>query len=261
MAAEPRHAAPGRLLAWRRPVLAATAATTAVGALLVSSPGLLGNLDPADRPTPRAAGRSDTASAPVVTPLAPTTPVPAPSGSDAPAVPPARTPEAASRSSRATTTPTPTPTGGRSTTPAGTPTRSSTPSPAASGWAASQGAEVVRLVNLERAAAGCAPLRVDARIARAAQLHSEDMAAQDYLSHTSRDGRTAADRMRAQGYPDGSAENIAAGQRNAVAVVRAWMDSAGHRANILDCDNRATGVGAARGGSYGTYWTQDFGRT
>ncbi|HET6966681.1 MAG TPA: CAP domain-containing protein [Ornithinibacter sp.] len=121
-------------------------------------------------------------------------------------------------------------------------------------------AEVVRLVNLARADAGCSPVRVDSRLTTAARLHSEDMARQAYFSHTSLDGRTPWDRMRAQGYTSGSAENIAAGQKTAAAVMTAWMNSPGHRANILACSSRGIGVGVGYGGPYGTYWTQDFGR-
>lgn len=121
-------------------------------------------------------------------------------------------------------------------------------------------AEVVRLVNVARAGAGCAPLRVDSRLTAAARLHSEDMARQDYFSHTSLDGRSPWDRIEAQGYTAGSGENIAAGYTTPAAVMTAWMNSAGHRANILACSSRAIGVGIGYGGSYGTYWTQDFGR-
>lgn len=120
--------------------------------------------------------------------------------------------------------------------------------------------EVVRLVTVARAAAGCGPVRVERRLATAARLHSEDMARQSYFSHTSLDGRSPWDRIKAQGYTEGSAENIAAGYSTAAAVMDGWMNSPGHRANILDCKNRAIGVGIGRGGSYGTYWTQDFGR-
>jgi uncharacterized protein YkwD len=119
--------------------------------------------------------------------------------------------------------------------------------------------EVVRLVNVERARAGCAAVHVDARLATAARLHSEDMAGQDYFSHTSLDGRSPWDRIRAQGYAYGSAENIAAGYSTPAAVMAGWMNSAGHQANILNCGNKALGVGIGHGGHYGIYWTQDFG--
>ncbi|MFQ6171053.1 CAP domain-containing protein [Oryzobacter sp. R7] len=122
-------------------------------------------------------------------------------------------------------------------------------------------AEVVRLVNVERAKVGCVALRSDSRLATAARLHSEDMARQDYFSHTSLDGRTWIQRIQAQGYTAGSGENIAAGYSTPAAVMTAWMNSSGHRANILNCASRAIGVGIGKGGTYGTYWTQDFGRT
>ena len=121
-------------------------------------------------------------------------------------------------------------------------------------------ARCCRLVNSERAKAGCRAVRANSALKRAAQGHSADMAAKDYFSHTSKDGRTFADRIRAAGYPGGTiGENIAAGQTTASAVMRSWMGSSGHRANILNCSFTALGVGYARGGSYGYYWTQDFG--
>ncbi|WP_245862450.1 CAP domain-containing protein [Phycicoccus duodecadis] len=120
--------------------------------------------------------------------------------------------------------------------------------------------EVLTLVNVERAKAGCPAAHWDTRLAEAARLHSVDMATRNYFSHTSLDGRSPWDRIRAQGYLYGSAENIAAGQPSASSVMAAWMNSSGHRANILACANVAVGVGVGRGGSYGIYWTQDFGR-
>ncbi len=119
---------------------------------------------------------------------------------------------------------------------------------------------MLRLVNVARAEAGCAALRNESRLTAAAQAHSEDMARQDYFDHNSLDGRSPFDRIAATGYPSGSAENIAAGQQDAAAVVRGWLDSPGHRTNILACDSKDSGVGVARGGSYGIYWTHTFGR-
>ncbi len=121
--------------------------------------------------------------------------------------------------------------------------------------------EVVTRVNAERQKAGCGPLRASEALRKAAQFHSYDMRTKNYFSHTSKDGRSPWDRMRAQRYAYGSAENIAAGQRTAKAVVEAWMKSSGHRANILNCANKAVGVGVSKGsGTYDIYWTQDFGR-
>ena len=119
---------------------------------------------------------------------------------------------------------------------------------------------VVTIVNAERARAGCAPVTSHAVLTLAAQEHSEDMAARAYFSHTSPDERTFGQRIRAAGWAGGAlAENIAAGQADAVAVMKDWMGSAGHRANILNCTYRNIGVGYATGGRYGTYWTQAFG--
>ncbi len=120
--------------------------------------------------------------------------------------------------------------------------------------AASLPSAVVDLTNAERAAAGCPPVAFDARLTAAAQLHSEDMVAQDYFSHQSLDGRSPWDRAKAQRYPNPGAENIAKGQASAEDVMRAWMDSPGHRANILNCDLREIGVGVAD-----RTWTQVFG--
>lgn len=123
--------------------------------------------------------------------------------------------------------------------------------------AISQAERVVELVNVERRKAGCPALRVDQRLVKAAQAHSSDMAANSYFSHTSLDGRTFADRIRAAGYPSPAAENIAMGQRSAEEVMQAWMRSRGHRVNILNCGFVAIGVGLD---TRGWYWTQDFGR-
>ena len=93
-----------------------------------------------------------------------------------------------------------------------------------------------------------------------AQAHSQDMATRNYFDHNTPEGKSPFDRMTAAGYAFSSAaENIAAGQRTPADVVTAWMNSAGHRANILNCGLTQIGVGYATGGSYGVYWTQDFG--
>ena len=132
--------------------------------------------------------------------------------------------------------------------------------PPSSGGGGSTASQVISLVNAARADAGCGPVSANGALASAAQAHSADMAANDYFSHTSQDGRSFSDRIRAAGYSGGAmAENIAAGQSSASSVMAGWMDSPGHRANILNCTYRHIGVGVATGGSYGTYWTQDFG--
>ncbi|WP_244231268.1 CAP domain-containing protein [Saccharomonospora piscinae] len=121
---------------------------------------------------------------------------------------------------------------------------------------AEPGAAVVELVNAERADAGCGPVRADHRLRDSAQAHSDDMAEHGYLSHTSQDGTTFDERISDAGYPSPAAENIAMGMASADAVMEAWMNSDGHRRNILNCDISTIGVGV---NSDGWYWTQNFG--
>ncbi|MEV0176119.1 CAP domain-containing protein [Streptomyces sp. NPDC050803] len=120
--------------------------------------------------------------------------------------------------------------------------------------------EVVDLTNRERTRAGLPPLAVDPVLTAAAQAHSADMVARAFYSHTSPDGSRPWDRAAAAGSARRSiGENIACGQRSAAEVVEGWMNSPGHRANILKPDFTHIGVGFAGGGRAGTYWTQVFG--
>ena len=92
-----------------------------------------------------------------------------------------------------------------------------------------------------------------------AQAHSEDMAKRGFFAHNNPDGATPFDRMKRAGITyRAAAENIAAGQRTAEEVVDSWMNSSGHRANILNASYTKMGLGIAYGGSYRVYWTQDF---
>jgi uncharacterized protein YkwD len=120
---------------------------------------------------------------------------------------------------------------------------------------------VLDLTNAERAKAGCGSLRLDVHLRTAARGHSTDMAVHNYFSHTGRDGSDPGDRMAAAGYNTrrGWAENIAAGYPSPRSVMNGWMNSSGHRANILNCRLRALGVGVARASNGRLYWTQDFG--
>ncbi len=128
-------------------------------------------------------------------------------------------------------------------------------------------AEVIALTNQRRAAIpNCPALVPNHKLMRAAHLHSEDMALRDFFSHTGSNGSSPWARMAAQGYTFSlAAENIAAGYSTPASVVEGWMNSSGHRANILNCNLREIGVGyyllANDTGSvnYGHYWTQDFG--
>jgi uncharacterized protein YkwD len=121
---------------------------------------------------------------------------------------------------------------------------------------ASQGSQVFTLVNQQRKQAGCAALKEDSRLDKAAQGHSTDMATQHYFDHTTPSGVTFDKRETAAGYPSPGGENIAMGQTSAQQVMTDWMNSSGHRANILNCQFTAIGIGLD---TNGWYWTQDFG--
>ncbi|MBG0832290.1 CAP domain-containing protein [Planomonospora sp. ID67723] len=158
-----------------------------------------------------------------------------------------------------TGTPSPSPSGTPAPTPTATPTATPSPPPAGEVGTAEEN-EVVRLTNLERQKGGCAPLKHDPQLRKAAYGHSADMAAQNYFSHTSKDGRSFMDRIRGAGFTGGSgfAENIAAGQRTPADVVKAWMNSSGHRANIMNCKYNLIGAGLAKKSDGTPYWTQNF---
>ncbi|MEK9200133.1 SafA/ExsA family spore coat assembly protein [Ureibacillus sp. 179-F W5.1 NHS] len=116
--------------------------------------------------------------------------------------------------------------------------------------------EVVRLVNVERANAGLPALKSDWELARVAEHKSQDMADKNYFSHTSPTYGSPFTMMKNYGITYKSAgENIAQGQRTASEVVKAWMNSEGHRANILNRNFTHIGVGYVADGNY---WTQMF---
>lgn len=137
---------------------------------------------------------------------------------------------------------------------------------------------IVVLVNKQRTRRGLKPLRVRPSLSRAARLHSRDMARLQYFSHTSRNGRSPGQRMRAAGYTVSGCrrwsvgENIAwasAGCADARAIVRGWMKSPAHRRIILTRSFRDVGMGTARGAVTSvdgtvignvTFYTLDVGR-
>jgi uncharacterized protein YkwD len=124
--------------------------------------------------------------------------------------------------------------------------------------------QVINLVNIERRRKpNCPDVKNNDRLHAAAYKHSADMAQHNYFSHTTPDGVDFATRIKAEGYVWSSAgENIAAGQPTPEAVMKAWMNSDGHRANILNCGYRDLGVGLAyqvKNNRKYPYWTQDFG--
>ncbi|MCL2603215.1 MAG: CAP domain-containing protein [Defluviitaleaceae bacterium] len=171
----------------------------------------------------------------------PTTPVPTPTPA------PIHTP-------LPTLTPTPTPT------PIPTPTPAPTPTPIPfNAYDFEQ--RVLELVNIERANQGVPALALDSTLAAVARNHSIDMATNDFMSHTGSDGSSPFDRMLAAGLSwSHAAANVAAGRQTPEAVVTAWMNSPGHRANILNANLKYIGVGVHRlaGTQWTYYWTQKF---
>jgi uncharacterized protein YkwD len=125
-------------------------------------------------------------------------------------------------------------------------------------------ADVLRLVNAERSLIGVTTLKQNALLEQAAQEHAEDMAARNYFSHISPEGKTPLDRIKAKGYFSAPctgclftstyAENTGADQRTPEEIVDAWMHSDSHRKNILDPSFADTGIGFAKG-----YWVETFG--
>ncbi|WP_308434409.1 sigma-70 family RNA polymerase sigma factor, partial [Streptomyces anandii] len=139
------------------------------------------------------------------------------------------------------------------------PTPSASSAPPAQPAPAGTVAQVVALVNKERAKAGCGALTEDSQLDAAAQGHSDDMAARGFFDHTNPDGKDPGQRITAAGYRWSTyGENIAMGQQTPESVMNSWMNSPGHRANILNCSFKNIGVGVHKG-SGGPWWTQDFG--
>ncbi|MCP3753412.1 sigma-70 family RNA polymerase sigma factor [Streptomyces sp. TBY4] len=177
-------------------------------------------------------------------------PAPSPSESASPSASPSPSPTP-------TPTPSPTPTPTPKPSPKTTPPKSPAPAPAPPGG--STAAQVISLVNSERAKAGCGPLKEDAQLRTAAQGHSDDMARRNFFSHTNPDDADPGKRTTAAGYRWSTyGENIARGQRTAASVMDSWMKSQGHRDNILNCSFKDIGVGIHQGPG-GPWWTQNFG--
>ncbi|MGI5213641.1 CAP domain-containing protein [Plantactinospora sp. CA-290183] len=168
--------------------------------------------------------------------------------------------------SRTSTAPPPSPTA--RVTAARTPSRTAssparrTPSQTASRTEAagdSREEQVLTIVNRERAANGCGAVVRNDDLTEAARLHSQDQGEHTNMSHTGSDGSTFVERARRAGYRSPIGENVAMGYSSPAAVMDGWMNSPGHRANILNCDARAMGVGVATGADDRLYWTQIFG--
>lgn len=147
-------------------------------------------------------------------------------------------------------------------TPTATPIPTATPTPAAPTptpemSVEEMASEVIRLTNIERVKDGAAPLQYHAGLQRAAMIRAEEITRK--FSHTRPDGTTAETVLLDCGVSNGAGENIAAGQKTPEAVVRAWMNSSGHRATMLNPNAKYIGVGVCKSPITGQWlWTQEF---
>lgn len=122
-----------------------------------------------------------------------------------------------------------------------------------------QAQEVLNLVNQERSKQGLKPLTLSEKLTSIANTKAQDMAQKNYFSHTSPTYGSPFEMLKQFGVSYSYAgENIAAGQRSAEQVMNDWMNSSGHRANILNPNYTQLGVGYTKGGNYGTEWVQLF---
>jgi len=166
------------------------------------------------------------------------------------------------------TTVTPSPTN----TPTHTPTATITPSPTNTPVATNTPicvtlnstfeAQVLALLNQERTSRGIPALTSNSELHNAALGHTRDMACNDFMSHIGSDGSGPGERITAAGYDFSTwGENVAAGYTSPSSVVEGWMDSSGHRANILNPNFTEIGIGYVYNSAsfYDHYWTTDFG--
>lgn len=122
-----------------------------------------------------------------------------------------------------------------------------------------QAQAVLKLVNEERSKQGLKSLTLSSNLTQIANTKAKDMAVNNYFNHTSPTYGTPFQMLQHFGVTYKSAgENIAAGQKTPEEVMKAWMNSSGHRANILNSSYTQLGVGYYKGGSYGTEWVQLF---
>ena len=132
----------------------------------------------------------------------------------------------------------------------------SAPATQQSGSVSSIEQQVLTLTNQERAKGGLKPLATDAAVMNTARAKSADMSKNNYFSHTSPTLGSPFDQMKAKGIQyKAAAENIAMGQKTAAEVVKGWMESPGHRANIMNGNYTHIGIGYDANGNY---WTQQF---
>jgi len=155
-------------------------------------------------------------------------------------------------------TPVPTPTPVPNPVPNPTPVPPVVETPSVSGLSAIE-LEIVRLVNIERQKGGLQPFTASSPLSNVARKKSEDMAIKNYFSHTSPTYGSPFEMMKSFGIKYNTAgENIAKGQLSAQSVVTAWMNSEGHRANIMNPSFKVIGVGHYQSSNGTNYWTQMF---
>ena len=138
-----------------------------------------------------------------------------------------------------------------------------TASPAETGRYAASVSRIFELINAERQRQGLRPLLFNAQLDRMARIQAANMAHFQKMAHTIPESQlpTLTDRARYVGYPYREvAENIALGYPTPEAVVRGWMNSSGHRHNILNSGVLETGIAIARSSGGGLYYAQVFGR-
>lgn len=206
---------------------------------------------------PTTAPTTKPTAAPTAVPTAAPTAVPTAKPTAAPTTAPTAKPTA-KPTVAPTAKPTAVPTQAPTAKPTAAPTAKPTTAPAANTEAAME-AEVLRLVNEERAKYGLGALKRASDLDALARAHSQDMITRHFFDHTNPSGQSPFDRMRAAGISyRAAAENIAYGQRSAAAVMDAWMNSSGHRANILNGTYTEIGIGAVRNSGGTIYWTQEF---
>lgn len=116
--------------------------------------------------------------------------------------------------------------------------------------------QVVDITNQRRAEQGLAPLTLNGLLGDAAQGHANDQAARGRMTHTGSDGSNAGQRITRTGYRWRAwGENVASGYADATAVMNGWMNSSGHRANILNATFTEIGIGIAYSSGGRPYWT------
>ena len=223
---------------------------------------------PTATPSPKPTKAPDPTEAPKPTekPATPTptaTPSPEPTNTPKPVTPkPTKAPEPTEKPVTPTPTATPTPTEKPATpTPTATPiptaTPTPTPSPEPEMSVEEMASEVIRLTNIERVKAGRSPLQYHAGLQRAAMVRAEEITRK--FSHTRPDGTDSSTALYENGVACDGGENIAAGQKTPEAVVRAWMNSSGHKATMMQQSITHIGVGVCKSPITGQWlWVQDF---